>query len=566
MEAPSQEKEKPTLEAQLEALEREIKEVKEEIAEVVSQLKQLEKTPLKMRDQDEKDEIKRLSKKEEQLRTKEEQLREEKRLLLLRSGSVGRSEDNELLKRFDELSLEVRAIASQKVQYSASDSQRGSKLLHSLRQQGRLEAFSGEGEAVFSADKMQVLEKQATNEEILVELVTPRLCELLRSDSSSQTVLVNSERVAWIDTCWDKANFRKPDLFVSCGFFCQHEGTRPNTVDEMGAHQLLFGKPALWALRDSVSVLIEVKLDCKNELLGQLQNDFEFLCRDEHENRERSGVALLKKEFYVFDFLGSVAVHVVHAKWTDPGSRDLLARALCRKNVWSTCADLVATKLNVRFAEPVSNGFLGMGAYGRVVRVVCNDQSDGALKLIMNNSEDVCQRALKEFEIARQAEETGVVIRVFESCKELLETNGSFTCGYTMEMGSPASTENVLDLVTALSKLHCAGWVHGDARFANIVHVEGRGLVWIDMTEACRFRKGADGAKSCVALEMRKFIASLYARKNNVSSSNVKLSRAVVDSISAYAEAVIQQAQVAESIQHLVETLSSWKVLSSTQE
>jgi tRNA A-37 threonylcarbamoyl transferase component Bud32 len=101
------------LEAKLSELERDIKRVEQEITEVGKQLKPLEEKALNERGQDEKKEIKRLSKKEELLRKEKEQLREEKKQLreekklyderLLRAGSAGPSEA--LVPAFQRLSL-----------------------------------------------------------------------------------------------------------------------------------------------------------------------------------------------------------------------------------------------------------------------------------------------------------------------------------------------------------------------------------------------------------------------------------------------------------------------------
>ena len=84
------------LEARLLKLEGEIERVEDEIADVVRQLKPLEKKPLKERDQDEKEEIARLSKEKEQLRKEKEQLRKEKEQLRKEKEQL-REKENKLL-------------------------------------------------------------------------------------------------------------------------------------------------------------------------------------------------------------------------------------------------------------------------------------------------------------------------------------------------------------------------------------------------------------------------------------------------------------------------------------
>jgi tRNA A-37 threonylcarbamoyl transferase component Bud32 len=127
-----------------------------------------------------------------------------------------------------------------------------------------------------------------------------------------------------------------------------------------------------------------------------------------------------------------------------------------------------------------------------------------------------------------------------------------------MEVGSPASMKDVGALLKALSTLHCGGWIHGDARVANIVHVARRGLVWVDMTEASQFQKDDGGAFSLLFSDTNRFVASVYAKKKNISSADVKPTQAVGESVSEYVEAVLCGTDVERSVEKLVQVLERW--------
>ena len=250
---------------------------------------------------------------------------------------------------------------------------------------------------------------------------------------------------------------------------------------------------------------------------------------------KRTGLAVLPEEFSVIDFLGSDVELVTQAKWTAPGSRALFERALLRPNVWCLHASVILKKLELSMLS--SGGcFLGLGAFGRVLKVKTREGLDVALKMILSEDESDCERALKEFSIARSAWRTGVVVKVLECCKGVLEVDGIFGCGYTMELGTAPNLKNLRALLLVLAELHTTGWIHGDARVANLVECAGV-LKWIDMTCAYQFQDAAcmEGALSS---EMLKFVRSCYARKRGISSADAKPTSSVMSAISGYAKAV----------------------------
>lgn len=324
-------------------------------------------------------------------------------------------------------------------------------------------------------------------------------------------------------------HFRKPDGWVGFVGFYQHEGSRKDEGS------LRFGKPAKWELRDGVSVVLEAKLGSMNEVVGQLQRDLHFICSEEPRQVKRAGLAVLPEEFSVIDFLGPDVELVTQAKWTAPGSRALFERALLCPNVWCLHASVILKELELTV---LSRGgcFLGLGAFGRVLKVKTKEGLSVALKMILSKDESDCERALKEFSIARLARGTGVVIDVLECCKGVLKEDGIFGCGYTMELGTEPDLTNLRALLLVLAKLHTNGWIHGDARVANLVVCAGV-LKWIDMTCAYQFQDAALMERA-LSSEMLKFVRSCYARKQGIRSPDAKPTSSVMSAVNGYAKAV----------------------------
>lgn len=167
-------------------------------------------------------------------------------------------------------------------------------------------------------------------------------------------------------------------------------------------------------------------------MIGQLQKDFDFICHDEPGNLVRIGLAVLRDEFFVCEFLGRAVERVTQAKWTAPGSRDLLSRALRCPNIWYSHAKLIVNELGVSILSK-GDSFVGHGAYGRVLKVQTAEGGVGALKVILSKDRSECERSLKEFAIAQRAHDIGVVVSVWKCCKDVFDMNGMFGCGYTME-------------------------------------------------------------------------------------------------------------------------------------
>lgn len=120
------------------------------------------------------------------------------------------------------------------------------------------------------------------------------------------------------------------------------------------------------------------------------------------------------------------------------------------------------------------NSFLGMGAFGRVVRCVrTKDQKMLALKMAMANVEEV-NRLEMEFSALFQAGKVCERVIKVEEIASSDQVGGMFFCGYTMELGEVvdfSSPKVQGECLEALMHIHVSGWCHGDARAANVVKV-----------------------------------------------------------------------------------------------
>ncbi len=349
----------------------------------------------------------------------------------------------------------IAQLGRPNVEGSKSDAQLGAELVKSSKAKGMYRDLeSGAGDAVLSAAELQNVQNVIAKtpnyqEEMLVELLTPKICELLQG---SELVFVNSERVQWLSTLGEDKYFRKPDGWVGCGSFYQHDGKRPDNG------VFLYGKPAQWALRDAVTCVFQAKLRNVNEVLGQIKQDMVFLCGEEVGDWPRTAVAALLSEFFVIEFVADRVQSVTRAEWTAAGSCKLLQNALCVNNVWVQSLRAVSQKLD---ATLVTNGraFCGIGAYGRVVTALRNGK-ECALKVVGSTDAAVAQRVFREFQKAKAAWASGVVVEVYACCTEVLQNKYWFVSGYSMELGRPPCLDHPLELLKALAQLHCAGWIH----------------------------------------------------------------------------------------------------------
>jgi len=164
--------------------------------------------------------------------------------------------------------------------------------------------------------------------------------------------------------------------------------------------------------------------------------------------------------------------------WIDKGSErvflDFIVGAL---NDWTRLLQSACDLFKVQL--PDTDAFLGAGANGRVFKVLREDKSSAALKIITKN---VALR-FYESDMMKNAAGTGVVATVLEDYKLLDQGKGAGML--IREIGEPISRQSltestVVTIFRNLFTLHCSGLQHGDARLPNLIQVDGK-ILWIDM-------------------------------------------------------------------------------------
>ncbi len=426
-----------------------------------------------------------------------------------------------MLLGLQELALKVDALKT--AELSISESQIGSNTLM-VHDPIDVSGNVGAGAAVLTDEEANHLHT-LTPEKELIQYLTPKLVALIPTECSQ--VLVNSETHAWIETGLEKQFFRKPDLFLVLSSFWASSGGEQRRTDE--------GVLASWKLRDGVAVLMEAKLAKKNEVIGQIVTGMHHVCKNEGYTWKRFGIALMSKEFYVLEFCGDKVYKIEKCAWNGKGGEEILRKALSHTTFWSTAATKICDSLGLVLVGD-GKGFLGMGAFGRVVKCMRQkDQKMVALKMVLGEEKDAQQLEREYSGLAQARRVCEYVIEVADIAK-LGQIGGLFFCGYTMELGedidffSPKVRRACLE---ALMQMHVCGWCHGDARASNVVKVN-RGYKFIDFLHAYSF-SGCDGSH-LAARDVSQFIKSLYARVQRVCSPDVKLPTVIANLIGEYAE------------------------------
>jgi tRNA A-37 threonylcarbamoyl transferase component Bud32 len=128
---------------------------------------------------------------------------------------------------------------------------------------------------------------------------------------------------------------------------------------------------------------------------------------------------------------------------------------------------------------PDTDAFLGAGANGRVFKVLREDNTMAALKIVTKDFPVLMVESQK----MKDAEGTGVVATVLEEYTLLDKGNGAAML--IREVGEPISRERltestIADIFQNLFILHRSGIQHGDPRLPNLIEVDGK-LLWIDL-------------------------------------------------------------------------------------
>jgi hypothetical protein len=456
------------LEARLLKLEGEIERIEEDIAEVVSQLKPLEKKSLKERDQEEKDEIARLSKKEEQLRKEKEQLRKEKeqlrekeKLLLLRANAEDKDADlpavsapslakpsiiDKKCQSASVLSLKIYLDVVQVLTAGLEDEQGGigTALMDVLRMCDRT---SLEGGPVIPPVKAGIFleDKGAKKAECLY---SGALCSTL----AAVRRVVGEKDARWLHRVPERTG---GEMDIQLCVISSPKVWLPVMVIEVGLRQ---GKDSKHAQASAYAINVSSQMGAKNVLL--------------------LAEVVIDTTSGEFAWLTVTGCHVVAADrllarvllWTGPltaASWDNLLRGCDMVAKWNTWQGErpIWKCVNANVAVSDSVVYKAFDYRGRMVVEDARRRADLSLDLIQH-----CER---------------VVV-----CKDLV------VISYPRLEGShkPTTVGHFLCLLESLARLHKRGIVHGDIRASNIIFDANGGATLIDFDfsggEHCRYPPG----------------------------------------------------------------------------
>ena len=336
--------------------------------------------------------------------------------------------------------------------------------------------------------------------------------------------LVSSEEHPWLPVVKGKPKYnQKPDLLIApkpfLHFLYSEKKAKPSS---MGLPVLQEGTPVqcprLW---DSL-IIGDAKKSLDDLARGELLNHITLLT--EHckgEVGKFRAFLFSKKQFELWEVLGNYISIRICASWTDPGSKKLFKNFFQPKHFgyMSTLLDTACRRFEVSLVDQSSvypTPFLGAGAYGTVFRV-CDSDGEYALKVTLGEANVALLKS--EFEMLEKVHKwlpRRVVRPIFcESWFEGQVAAGAMLIAPVLSPCNIAFFEKkglLCKAFDALFELHLEGFVHGDARIANILfNPEDRSFVWCDFMEAESAIKSFSYQKD-VSSFVRSFLSTLPAK------------------------------------------------------
>jgi hypothetical protein len=198
-------------------------------------------------------------------------------------------------------------------------------------------------------------------------------------------------------------------------------------------------------------------------------------------------------DFEAFTFENGHATSLVKGSLTNDGSKQFLARFLCRlDDLHPQCQIDLDSCLLMFTAKIVSGqGFLGMGGSASVYLVKANGHdSHLALKVFPWSGIGSGQREVTNLQDQSllTLRNEGSVPTVISSLADVTGWDHSCFAFLMSPVGTPVASltkPNVKMIFRALAALHRAGWSHGDARLPNFVMCESK-VVVIDFAFASK--------------------------------------------------------------------------------
>ena len=252
------------------------------------------------------------------------------------------------------------------------------------------------------------------------------------------------------------------------------------------------GQLAVFSTRESVVAVFDTKVTLNDSGRGDLISYLNLLSA-----HDKPGTLIIVKGFVhdhqhcdLMTSINGTIVQQTHFSWTTPGSLDLLKNYLRGpEDIWHEGLVAMCSALNVtldmsgcdsvgRLTSYKESCILGAGAFGRVFKVLrVAGEHVMALKVVMGDVER-SKNLEEEFEIISLLKdvEPYVVGVVADSFRSVVLSGGLFAAAYLMPtVGKPFNYWEDLDdmdckqILVSLSELHAKSYVHGDARFRNVI-------------------------------------------------------------------------------------------------
>jgi tRNA A-37 threonylcarbamoyl transferase component Bud32 len=346
----------------------------------------------------------------------------------------------------------------------------GQTELMRLRKDGlMIDAAPIEYEDAFWSEETQHQANAITDEAVFDAFITPFFNDVL---ASCGMVFVNSEKYQWLSQSplVSRRTDLKPDGFATHrGMFREKQEPddrvhRPNGFRFGVAEQELF----------DCLVLFESKLTISDAAFGQVVRYLQNLCPD----ASASAILFDRRSFWLIKSHKSVVVKVVTATWANNGSKPLFQNFItANKSPWITRLADACNSLNVDVVE--GDAFLGRGAYGRVFKVMRDEEEVLALKIVEKGSTG---RLYDEEEALKQAHHTGLTISLIGKTIELPNGAALLLSPVGKPLPRPTTMCEVANLFGLLWQLHVKDLVHGDPRVPNVI-LNGEEPLWIDLVE-----------------------------------------------------------------------------------
>jgi hypothetical protein len=394
----------------------------------------------------------------------------------------------------------AQKMASSSIVSSPTPATLGLQAHTDLVKLGRWNSVEKSGSAVL--DDCQSLELAAlkcVDESELIQWFTPHLQRVVASASKRMAMplaLVNTERHAWVDDP-HKGAPSKPDMLVAHPAFWKLNKTDGDETYD--GQEFLFGQCAHFDLRDSVTAIMEWKVEMTSGFKA-LGEGIEYAQRLSHADPEHpcitaddvSIVRVIVADRHHFQLLTCMRGHAescVEGCWAGPGSFEALVSFLTPEQPpWVTALEAVFRRFQLKF-QP-GDCFLGRGGTGRVFSVLQGEERLAVKVSIRDNDCTMLAAEKAAYDKHCQPELT------VSSVDWFMDSDRRFAALLLGPVGVklPLTKKAISAAIKALFGLANARLLHGDARFPNVVWVDGERALWLDLRT---LQPSTDPAVSC---------------------------------------------------------------------